>query len=71
MTTLNDQELNCLRKIANGQSSDILPACADHTLKRLVSLGLLEYSPATRLPLEMMQHTHRLTSAGFDALKQS
>ena len=71
MTMLNEQALNCLRKIANGTGSDITPACDGRTLKHLVSLGYLEYRPAIRLPLEMMHYTYTVTSEGYKALRQS
>ena len=69
MTELNQLELNCLKKIANGSSSITSP-CADHVLHRLLSLGLIEYGPRIRLPLEMMHSEYRLTPSGRTTLQR-
>jgi len=69
MQELNEPELDCLKTIANNQSS-VNTTCAEHTIHRLESLGLIEQAPRIWLPLEMMRMTYRLTPAGQAVLRQ-
>ncbi len=71
MTQLNQSELECLRKIANGQSSNVMSVCASDILANLVSRGLIEYGPAMRLPLEMAIPCYKVTSSGYAVLRRS
>lgn len=68
MTDLNQSELECLKKIASGESSEVLPVCPDCVLARLLSLGFIEYGPRLRLPLEMTRPTYKITSSGYKLL---
>lgn len=68
MTELDPPELDCLETIARGLS-DMTRPCADHTLQRLLSRGLIEPAPGIWLPLEMKRDSYRLTAAGRAVLQ--
>lgn len=63
MKEINEEELNCLKKIANGRLGVTSP-CSEHTLKTLLAMGLIEEGPRIWLPLEMKQIDYHVTAAG-------
>lgn len=64
---LDEAEMRCLKAISMGSSTVLLP-CGVRVLRRLVDLGLVEYEPGRRLPLEMVQLACRLTPAGVSMI---
>ena len=69
MSGINDQELDCLRKIAHNPA-DLTPPCASPILEHLLALGFIEQSPGICLPLEMTRVTYHITVAGQTILKR-
>jgi len=67
MIQLDEQELRCLKAIANG-SSIIVLHCKAPVLEKLIGLGLVEQTPGRRLPMEMVRLVYRLTAAGQSML---
>lgn len=67
MHELTWHELDCLAKIHNETGFMSLP-CPDHILDRLETAGLIEQSPALRLPLEHVRSVYRPTLRGLDVL---
>ena len=68
MPKLLPRELDCLRRIARGDTNGDGP-CTAETLRHLAELGLIERVPTQCLPLEMPRTALRLTPAGHAALQ--
>lgn len=67
MIQLDEQELRCLKAIANGSLIIVLP-CKAPVLEKLIGLGLVEQTPGRRLPMEMVRLVYQLTAAGQSML---
>lgn len=67
MPRLQSREIDCLRRIARGETDGGGP-CTDGVLRRLAELGLVERVPTQCLPLEMPRTALRLTPAGRASL---
>ena len=59
----NDRARECLAWFYSGQPTGF-PTCAEDVIKRLLRLALIEESPDTWLPLELMRSSYRVTPAG-------
>jgi len=64
---LNEHELECLRKIAKG-NTDLISPCATHILEQLIKAELVERAPHIWLPVQVVRMSYRLTTAGEAAL---
>jgi len=65
----NELELDCLKKIANDPPGTLSP-CAEHIVRQLRSLGLIEQASRIKIPLEITRTIYRLTAKGHTVLRR-